>query len=278
MKGDLEKEILVSITFPIHNFHEYSAEALLSLLKQTYSPIEILFLDNSLRGLESSFDLSDKRIKYYKLPPEYGLSETLNFALDRANGKYLARMDYDDVAFPTRIADQVEFMENNPDIAISGTNIIVIGKSIDSNVSPGQEVKRKALHEDIVRNLLTNNAFFHPTVIFRLSEIRKYNLKYRTNFDSAEDLDLWCRASRVLTLANLDRALLQYRLHPNQYSRLDGASSNYLANRVRIRHAFWLMRTNRLDILLGAKISIKLFFKSFWLMYRKKGRHFSKFT
>lgn len=278
MRQDKSKAPIVSITFPIHKFQEYASEALNSILSQTYKKLEIMFLDNSLNGLTGNFDLSDKRVKYFRLPTNFGLAETLNFAIDHANGKYLARMDYDDIALPSRITEQVNFMESNPGIAISGTNIIAIGSAIDNNINPGQVVKRKLTHEDITKNLLSNNAFFHPTVIFRLEEIKKHNLRYRANYDSAEDLDLWSRASRVVHLANLDEALLSYRLHPGQFSRIDAANSNYVVNKVRISHAFWLIRTNQLKPILGTKILLKLFYNSFSLLLKKRKNKFKKFT
>jgi glycosyltransferase involved in cell wall biosynthesis len=268
--------ILVSITFPIHKVNEFAEQALNSLLNQSYQHIEIMFLDNSLTGLHNCFDFTDQRIRYFKLPPDFGLAETLNFAIDNAKGKYLARMDYDDISLPSRILEQVRFMEENANIVISGTNIVVIGKAIDSNVEPGQEVKRKFVHNEITYGLLANNAFFHPTVIFRLDDLKKAKLRYRKAYDSAEDLDLWCRASRVVKLANLDKALVLYRVHANQYSRLDGHTSNFKANRVRIWHSLWLMRTRQIPLILGLKICIKLVFRSVELWDRKRKTNFSK--
>jgi glycosyltransferase involved in cell wall biosynthesis len=278
MKRQLKEECLVSVTFPIHKKHEFADLALNSILNQTHHRVEVLFLDNSLSGLRDSFDFTDKRIRYFRLSPSFGLADTLNFAIDQAQGTYLARMDYDDIALPERIAVQVEFMEEHPDVGVSGTNILIIGNAIDKNVSPGQEVRREFIHENITRNLLTKNAFFHPTVIFKLSEIRKHNLRYRSSYDSAEDLDLWCRASRVLKLANIDRALLKYRLHPNQYSRLDGVSSDYFANKARIVHAIWLIKTKRIEFFLGLKVCMKLTFKMLFLFPKKKRSSFKKFA
>lgn len=278
MQGESNQERLVSVTFPIHKKNEFATLALESILNQSYHEIEVLFLDNSLYGLKDSFNLTDQRIKYFKLSSKFGLADTLNFAIEKAQGVYLARMDYDDIALTDRIEQQVRFMESHPEIGISGANIEVIGSSIDRNVIPGQVAKRKFTHEEITRNLLTNNAFFHPTVIFRLSEIRDKKLKYRSIYDSAEDLDLWCRASRVIKLANLDKTLLQYRIHPSQYSRLDGDSSNYLANKIRIRHAIWLIATKRIDVILGVKICLKLAYEMLELLSKKKKSKFTKFS
>jgi glycosyltransferase involved in cell wall biosynthesis len=268
---------LVSITFPIHRNHQFAFEALTSILNQDYSNIEVLFLDNSQEGLKDQFDLSDNRVSYIRLPSWYGLAETLNYAIDNAQGSYLARMDYDDIALPNRISRQVNFMEENPKIAISGTNIEVIGESIDENVKPGQVVKRKLIHEELCESLMTNNAFFHPTVIFRINEIRRFGLKYRPICNSAEDLDLWLRASRFVILGNLDETLLKYRLHANQYSRLDGLTSNYIAKKVRLSHSIWLLKNRKINITLGLKLSLKLSMQIMKQLLEKRKSQFDKF-
>ena len=244
---------LVSVTFPIHRYHEYAVEALKSILNQSYSNLEILFLDNSKEGLAKQFDIDDSRIKYFKLPHSYGLADTLNFALEKAEGRYLARMDYDDISFPDRISSQVEFMENHKEVAISGSFIETFGESIDRNVKPNEIVKRPVVHEELLQHLISKNPFFHPTVIFRLEVIREKKLFYNPKYDSAEDLELWCRASHQVRLANLDRVLLKYRIHSSQFSRLDGLNSTRNAIKISIRHTLWMIAHKKIPPKQGIK-------------------------
>jgi len=252
---------LVSITFPIHRYHEYAEEALISILSQDYEEIEVLFLDNSDSGLKNLFDLSNQAIRYLRLPKTFGLSETLNVAIEEARGIYLARMDHDDISLPYRIRKQVDYMEENPSISISGTSIYVIGDSIDEHAAPGEVLSRPVSHNDLKLNLISKNAFFHPTVIFRLSDIREEKLFYRSKYDSAEDLDFWSRASQTLQLGNLDEPLLKYRLHANQYSRIDGANSNFIAIQVKMRHVFLLIKSGELNLTVGVKVLSRLLFQ-----------------
>lgn len=258
MNSEFTPKPLVSITFPIHRYHEYAEEALASILNQDYKEIEVLFLDNSDSGVSEFFDLSNRAIRYLRLPRTFGLSETLNVAIHEARGIYLARMDYDDISLPNRISKQVDYMEENPFVSISGTSILVIGDSIDDNATPGKILSRPTSHHDLKLSLISKNAFFHPTVMFRLSDIRKENLFYRPKYDSAEDLDLWSRASQKLHLGNLDVPLLKYRLHSNQYSRIDGANSNLIAIRVKMRHTFLLSKSGELNFTSGVKSFIRL--------------------
>ncbi len=257
----LSENPLVSITFPIHKFSEFAEEALKSILVQNYKNIEVIFLDNSKEDLHTRMQLRDSRIKYFKLPESFGLSETLNVALIKATGKYLARMDYDDISLRNRIETQVRFMEEHSEVSISGCSIEIIGAAIDEHVGPGEIVHRPTTHEELLIHLVSKNPFFHPTVIFRLEDVRRHNLYYNTKYDSAEDLELWSRASHKVKLANLNVALLKYRIHSLQYSRLDGLNSSRCAVKVSMRHTFWMTKKRKISVFMGIKI---------FLVYLKK--------
>ena len=261
MRKFLSENPLVSVTFPIHKFHEFAEEALKSILIQNYKNIEVMFLDNSKEDLRTKMQLSDSRIKYFKLPETFGLSDTLNFSLKNAKGKYLARMDYDDISLPNRIETQVRFMEERPGVSISGCSIEIVGETIDEHVGPGEILHRPTTHEELLMHLVSKNPFFHPTVIFRMEDVRRQNLYYNTKYDSAEDLDLWSRASHKVKLANLNVVLLKYRIHPLQYSRADGLNSSRSAVKVSMRHIFWMTWKRKIGILRGIKI---------FLVYLKK--------
>ena len=249
----LSENPLVSVTFPIHKSHEFAEEALKSILVQNYRNIEVMFLDNSKEDLRTKMQLNDSRIKYFKLPESFGLSETLNFSLVNAKGKYLARMDYDDISLPNRIETQVRFMEEQPEVSISGCSIEIIGGTIDEHVGPGEIVHRPTTHEELLMHLVSKNPFFHPTVIIRLEDVRRHDLCYNTKYDSAEDLDLWSRASHKVKLANLNVVLLKYRIHPLQYSRVDGLNSSRSAVKVSMRHTFWMTWKRKIGVLRGIK-------------------------
>lgn len=274
----LRESPLVSITFPIHKFSEFAEEALKSILVQSYKNIEVMFLDNSKEDLRTRMQLNDSRIKYFKLPESFGLSDTLNFSLINATGKYLARMDYDDISLPNRVETQVRFMEEHSEVSISGCSIEIIGAAIDEHVGPGEIVHRPTTHEELLIHLVSKNPFFHPTVIFRLEDVRRHKLYYNTKYDSAEDLELWSRASHKVKLANLNVVLLKYRIHPLQYSRLDGLNSSRCALKVSVGHTFWMVKKHKISVFNGIKILLAYLKKYLPLEYKYwRSEKFKKF-
>lgn len=268
---------LVSVTFPIHRKNDFAEVALKSVLQQTYTNLEILFLDNSELGLYRQFNLADKRIRYIKLPSTFGLAETLNAGIKAATGKYLARMDYDDVNFPNRFELQVKFLEVNQNVDILGSAIEVIGEDLDFNIHPGEIHRKPSENRELRLMLLSKNAFFHPTVMFRMEPLLKNGFRYRKSYDSAEDYEMWCRCSRSLTLANLNEPLLKYRVHESQYSRLDGENSTIKAARAKAIHALWLLWKRDIDINYGLKTLLKILLRILTLQFKKKNLKFSKF-
>ena len=240
----------ISVLFPAHKINPYLKNAILSILNQSYKSFELLFLDNSLLGIKENYWNIDSRIKHIKLPGTFGLAESLNAGIERASGKYLARMDFDDESLPDRFELQIKFLEKNQAIDILGTGIEIFGEDIDSNSKPGEFLIRPEKPEEILSFLLYKNPLFHPTVMMRTESIKRNNLRYNPKYDAAEDLELWMRASHKVKIANLQAPLLRYRLHKSQFSREDSFNSVYQTNKVRIRHAFWVLifvRNQRLN-------------------------------
>jgi len=227
----------VSVLLPVHRENPYLATAIQSLIEQDYQQLEILFLDNSRDGIAEEVWKVSTKIRYIKVPGDFGLSETLNVGIKESTGVFILRMDYDDISLPQRISEQVRFMQANPNIGISGTFAVTIGTNIDSNVKPGEIITRPTNSEDINEYLLYKNPLIHPTVIMRKSLITKFKLIYNKNFDSAEDLDFWARASKFFPIGNIPKPLLQYRIHESQYSRIDGVNSRLQSAIIRSRHA-----------------------------------------
>ncbi len=232
---------MITVLFPVHREHEFIADALESILTQTFSDFEILVLDNSEAGIdERTWSLSDK-IKYVRLQKGIGLSRTLNYGIDMSSSKYLARMDSDDVSKSDRFKLQVDYLEQNPEVSILGGGIEIFGCDLDSNIKVGDRVIRNVGVENVQSYLLSKNPLFHPTVMMRRQILIDNNLLYRHKFDSAEDLDLWIRASRKVKIDSLNEVVLNYRIHSNQYSREASTRSHFLATKLRIQHSIWMI-------------------------------------
>ncbi len=207
----------VSVLMSVCNAEPYLSAAMQSVLNQDYADFEFIIVadpcsDNSL-NVVSSF--SDSRINLLLNTYNYGLARSLNRGLETARGKYVIRMDADDISLPTRFSRQIAFMESNPEIGLSGCFLEIIG-------SGGGWVRFLPVdHETLHSHLIFGPLLAHPTVIMRLELLKRYNLFYNPKFTYAEDYELWTRCARCFRLANLNEVLYQYRQHEMQNSRVN---------------------------------------------------------
>jgi glycosyltransferase involved in cell wall biosynthesis len=205
--------ILVSVVMPVYNGALYLREAIDSILSQTHTNLELIIInDGSTDDSEEiirSYD--DPRIRYILNEKNCGICVTLNKGLDVAQGKYIARMDCDDISLPERLQKQVEYIEQNPSIGILGSDIIVFGEGIEEWIFTFEHDKNccKA-------GLLFNTCFAHPAVIIRKSLLDGHKLRYDEEYRGLEDFELWYRISRYADLINLSFPLLRYRKHKSQ--------------------------------------------------------------
>jgi glycosyltransferase involved in cell wall biosynthesis len=243
----------VSVLFPVHRETQFLSEALDSLLKQDFESYEILFLDNSEIGINPIIWNRSSKVVQLKLPAEYGLSDALNYGIKYSRSTYVVRMDYDDISLPSRIKRQVEFMERNPHIDISGTGIKFFGESLGARELETPEIYRPEDWRLISSYLLYKNPLFHPTVIMRRTSLIENDLFYNSKFDAAEDLDLWMRASHKLKISNIHEVLLHYRVHLAQFSREDGINSRIQSAKIRTKHAIWYIIHNPIEWKIGIK-------------------------
>lgn len=203
----------VSVLMSVFNCERYLAEAIDSILGQTFSQFEFIIIndgstDNSAKILEG-YGKQDERIRLIR-QSNMGLTKSLNKGLKYAKGRYIARMDADDIAMPERFEKQVDFLHNNPACVALGSRVVCI----DPYGSPLWETKQAVLHSDIDDGLLTGNgsAILHPTVMICSDALTAIG-GYREHLDTAQDLDLYLRLSEHGKLANLDQSFLKYRLH-----------------------------------------------------------------
>ncbi len=194
---------------PVRNAQAYIALSVRSLLRQTLDDFELLIIndgssDETLRVLQS---ITDHRIRLLGDDQKRGISFRLNEGLDLANGRFIARMDADDVAAPSRLARQVEFLDRRAEVDLVGTAVAYIDEEGHFVGSP-----REYPFSDfeIKCRLLTSNCLLHPTVMFRQ---RDDIFRYSTDFGFAQDYELWLRMASQKVYANLPEVLLLQRRH-----------------------------------------------------------------
>jgi len=202
-------------------------ESINSITQQTLKNIELIIVDDSTeqRTIETINKKSyiDERIKVYRTDEKKLFSQALNLGLKNANGKYIARMDPDDISHPLRLESQVSFLENNPGYSLVGSAINII----DEN---GSEISfRKYPKSPMALKLwsIFRNPLAHPTVMMRRSIIDQGFL-YDENFSKAEDLELWLRLMKNNhKIYNLEQSLLSYRVVGNFSDKRFGENFQY---------------------------------------------------
>ncbi|HQD08740.1 MAG TPA: glycosyltransferase [Flavihumibacter sp.] len=207
-------EPLISVVMPAYNAAQYILESIESVLSQSYRHFELLVIDDG--STDNTADIirsvNDDRIKLVANDQNHGIIFTLNRGIALANGKYIARLDSDDLAMPTRFEKQVRFMEENPKAGACGTYF----KVIDKEGKTLQQVKFPSAPRDAKTYLLLHNCFCHSSVMMR-TDLAKA-LKYADEYLVCEDHELWHRISQVTEIANVPEYLTAYRIHGNNIS------------------------------------------------------------
>lgn len=199
---------LVSVILPIYKGEKYILTAVNSILSQSYKNIELILIDDCSPddSINKIKDLKDSRIKIITNTSNLGLIKTLNKGIQTAKGKYIARMDQDDISFVNRIEEQVHFLEKNEQVDILSANYETIGSEL-------RETNFPLYSATINLELHFHNCICHPLVIFRSKIVENYNLYYDPNYKDTEDWQLWFNAyNNGVIINNLNSKLLQYRI------------------------------------------------------------------
>lgn len=203
----------VSVVLPAYNAGPYIAEAIQSILNQTYTNFELIVVNDCSTDdtEEQILAIADSRIQYIKNAQNSGLIYNLNLGFSLAKGKYIVRMDADDISMPTRIATQVAYMENCHETGVCGAWFESFG-------SQSQLAKYEVENDAIKLRMLYQCHFCHPTVIIRKSVVDEHKLTYDKAFIHAEDYELWGRMAFFTGFANISEVLLKYRVHGENVS------------------------------------------------------------
>lgn len=204
----------VSVVMSVHNEEKYIKDAVDSILNQTFKEFEFILIDdgstdNTLNILQS---YRDHRIRLI-LQENLGLTQALNKGLKLAKGRYIARMDGDDISYPERLDREIKYLDAHTNVGLVGTFIV----QMDENGGYLKECRYETKSEEIKKKLWVDCPFCHPTVMFRKSCIEKVGC-YREKIGPAEDYDLWFRISEICDVANLSESLHKYRIDPRGVS------------------------------------------------------------
>lgn len=205
----------ISVIMSVYNGETYLEEAIESVRNQTFKNWELIVIndcsnDSTAKILE---DLAskDERIKVHTNEVNLRLPKSLNKAISLSSGKYIARMDADDICLPDRFEKQYKFMEENKDVALSSCRFMTVKNGVYMSGGAGGRCDNEAVRA----LLLIGNPILHPGVIAKADIIKQFN--YDTTLTCTEDLELWTRmAMDNQKIEILPECLMIYRLHDKQ--------------------------------------------------------------
>ncbi len=209
----MKKDINITVLLVVHNCENYIEECIKSIINQTYKDFELLIINDGStdKTVECIKTFTDDRIRLINQTNNNFIS-SLNIGLSEANGRYIARMDGDDLMRANRLIQQYEIMESQPKVALCCSSMQCFGSS--DNVIQG--------YSGIIKNPLVEmmryNIVAHPTVMLRKSFLEKHNLSYQ-NYQYAEDYKLWSEMAKCGAFFwAIPDVLLDYRCSTDQVS------------------------------------------------------------
>lgn len=232
----------ISIVMPTYNAEKYVSEAIESTLKQSFSDFEFIIIDDGstdgTREIISSYD--DDRIRLVE--NEHNFVGSLNKGLKLAKGKYIARMDADDIMHIDRLKIQHTIMEAKPEIDICSAWMIPFGDNM-----PKGSVSRSlsGLIDAPLLQLLQACIFFHPTIMMRTCFVRQNQMKYDKDYVYAEDYKLWVEVAKCGGKFYIEaQPLLYYRVSENQISNVKHIEQRNISTRIKKEILEYLFNLN----------------------------------
>jgi GT2 family glycosyltransferase len=205
----------ISVLMPVRNGERFIAEAVESVLTQSFGNLELVVVDDgstdSTPEILEQIASRDPRLVIRRREPGHNLTEVRNFAAACARAPLLAPLDADDVALPDRLQSQTEFLATHPEVVLLGGQALLI----DGSGREFGKAEYPTTDHDLRVALQKGNQFVHSSTVFRRDAFEAVG-GYRTNFEYAEDFDLYLRLAEVGRMANLPNVVVGYRLHGDQ--------------------------------------------------------------
>ncbi len=201
----------VTVLMGVFNSELFLKEAMDSILNQTFKDFKFLIINDGStdRSEEIIMSYEDDRIIYAKNPENIGIGRTVRKGMEMIQSKYVIRVDSDDISYPDRFQEQVDYMDSHPEIAIAGTLFDVMGNPINGSghYESSLKIRTRALFECPI---------IQPSIIINNEFIKKYNLNYDKRFEVAGDFALFLDTLKYGELAIIPKKLMSYRRHKGQ--------------------------------------------------------------
>jgi glycosyltransferase involved in cell wall biosynthesis len=203
----------ISVIMPVYNGAAFLKEAIESILKQTFSDLELIIINDASTDGSEEIILSykDDRIRYFKNQNNLGLIATLNLGISESRGTYIARMDQDDISLPDRFQKQVDHLSENKNVALVATKISMTNEKSEDKGAWNDDFNTTTSAE-IKAYMPKLNCIAHPSIMARAEVMKKFG--YSRSLEHSEDWGLWLTLlSEGYTISKIDEVLLKYRVH-----------------------------------------------------------------
>ena len=208
----------LSVVMPVYNAEPYIAQAIDSILSQTYQNFEFIIVDDA--STDASFEIiqkyarKNKRIKVLQNNKTSGVSITVKKALDICKGDFIARMDADDISYPTRFEKQISYLLSNPKTVAVGGQCLLINK----NGRKTGEKKFPVTFEEIYRYIFHFVPLQQPTLMINKTRLPRDFVFYYDGMNTAEEVELIFKLFIYGRVENLADTILKYRIHKGNTS------------------------------------------------------------
>ncbi|HLG87840.1 MAG TPA: glycosyltransferase [Alphaproteobacteria bacterium] len=221
----------ISVVTAVYNGAKFLPETIGSILAQTFSDLEYILVDDasSDSSVEVIHSFQDPRIRLLVNDTNSRLVQTRNRGIGAARGQYIALSDHDDISVPTRLADQVRFLEANPDIGMVGTWYGVINLTGDKLP---KRMHRRYDPDECKVSLLYRNPFGNSTLLIRREALP--DPPYAPEFPLCEDYRFIVRVSRKHRIAILPKVTVYYRVTKSSYSNFTRTQTFELAKTIKL--------------------------------------------
>jgi glycosyltransferase involved in cell wall biosynthesis len=235
----------ISVVMSVYNEKtEWMRESVDSILNQTFSDFEFIIINDNPTRIENSLLLEEYRKKDSRIivlanGQNMGLTKSLNKGIKTAKGKYIARMDADDISLPKRFEKQVNVMEKNPNIIVCGSKIKVFGEKKHRYYLPTPEKS-----DDIKDLLIRRCCISHPSVLIRKDILLMNSILYDENYIYAQDYKLWTDLCDFGDYYNIQETLLLYRTSKSHVSYKTSTRQRFYAFLVRREYIDKILQYN----------------------------------
>lgn len=228
------KNPLVSVVMPVFNAGNFLAEAISSVLNQSYKNIELIIVNDgstdTSKKIIANFKKADKRVRVFTNKRNLGVSKSASIGIAHANGQFIARMDADDVTTVDRVVKQVEFLLKNK-------GYVAVGGQCDLIDANGEKIGEKHFplkDSEIKKVIFSHVPLQQPTLMVNKNLIPDNFVWYDENYSSAEELELIFKLFKLGKIANLPQIVLSYRMHKHNSSLINPKRTFYLTLKTRM--------------------------------------------